>query len=47
MNRWGWGSLVAVTTTVGFLIKDLVVTRRPLGIRREKDHFSIVFAWNE
>lgn len=30
---------------IGFLIKDLVITWKPISIRREKDHMNIVVKW--
>jgi hypothetical protein len=33
---------VAVTLTVGFLIKELVITWNPLGIRRERNPLSVI-----
>ncbi len=40
-----WMLLAAVVFTVGFLAKDLVISWRPLGVRRDPDHHSIVFTW--
>jgi hypothetical protein len=30
------------TMTLGFLIKDLIITWKPFGVRREKDHLNLV-----
>jgi hypothetical protein len=27
---------------LGFLIKDLIITWKPFGVRREKDHLNLV-----
>jgi len=40
-----WVLLAAVVLVVGFLAKDLVISWRPLGVRRDPDHHSIVFTW--
>jgi hypothetical protein len=38
----GIAGAVALTLAMGFLIKDLVVTWNPLGIRREKNPLSVI-----
>jgi hypothetical protein len=40
-----WMLLTAAVLTLGFLAKDLVISWRPLGVRRDPDHHSIVFTW--
>jgi hypothetical protein len=45
LNANRWMLLAAVVLTVGFLAKDLVISWRPLGVRRDPDHHSIVFTW--
>lgn len=40
-----WAALAAVVFTAGFLLREVVVTWRPLGLRREPDHHAIVFTW--
>lgn len=40
-----WMLLAALVFTTGFLAKDLVISWRPLGVRRDPDHHSIVFTW--
>jgi len=40
-----WMLLVTAVLTLGFFAKDLVITWRPLGVRRVPDHHSIVFTW--
>ena len=39
------GVMAGVVFLVGFLLKDLIITWRPLGLRRDPDHHSIVFTW--
>ena len=33
------------TLILGFLIKDLVLTWNPFGVKREKDHLNLVVRW--
>lgn len=40
-----WMLLTAAVLTLGFLAKDLVISWRPLGVRRDPDHHSIIFTW--
>lgn len=40
-----WMLFTAVVLTLGFLAKDLIISWRPLGVRRDPDHHSIVFTW--
>ncbi|MEO7598487.1 MAG: hypothetical protein ABIV50_06115 [Opitutus sp.] len=51
-----WGGNVSITPgrmfglaggvfILGFLVKDIVISWRPLGLRRDPDHHSIVFTW--
>jgi hypothetical protein len=40
-----WMLLAAVVLALGFLAKDFVISWRPLGVRREPDHHTIIFAW--
>ncbi len=40
-----WALLTAGVLTLGFLLKDFVVTWRPLGLRREPEHHTIIFTW--
>ena len=40
-----WMILAAVVFTLGFLAKDLVISWRPLGVRRDPDHHTILFTW--
>lgn len=36
---------VAGTMALGFIIKDWVISWRPLGMRREKDHLNLIVRW--
>ncbi len=45
LNDIIWASSVFLTLLTGFLIKDLVISWRPWGIRREKDHMNIIVKW--
>jgi hypothetical protein len=45
LNPGRWMLLAAVILTVGFFARDLVISWRPLGVRRDPDHHSIVFTW--
>ena len=45
LNPARWMLLTAAVLTLGFLAKDLVISWRPPGIRRDPDHHSIVFTW--
>lgn len=39
---FGVAGAVALTLAVGFLIKDLVITWNPIGIRREKNPLGVI-----
>ena len=39
------GTLAAAVFMLGFLAKDFVISWRPLGVRRDPDHHSIIFTW--
>jgi hypothetical protein len=45
MEQWMWGTIVMVTMSFCFVIKDYVIKLNPLRIRKDKDHQSIVFTW--
>ena len=45
LNPSRWMGLTAAVLILGFLAKDLVISWRPLGIRRDPEHHSIVFTW--
>jgi hypothetical protein len=45
LHRLGWSALVITTLLLGFFIKDWVVTWRPWGITREKDHLNLIVRW--
>jgi hypothetical protein len=38
-----WAVVAAIVLLGGFTLKDFVITWRPWGIRRERDHHSIIF----
>ena len=45
LNAGRWMLLAAAMFALGFLAKDLVISWRPPGIRRDPDHHSIIFTW--
>lgn len=45
MSPLRWSLLAAAVFALGFLARELVITWRPLGLRRVPDHHSIVFTW--
>jgi hypothetical protein len=45
IGRWHFLLAVAGTMVLGFAIKDLVISWKPFGIRREKDHLNIIVRW--
>ena len=40
-----WMLLAGGVFTLGFLARDLVISWRPLGLRRDPEHHSIIFTW--
>jgi len=44
MSQIQWTLAGLVITVTGFLIKDLVFQWSPWKVRREKDHFNIIFS---
>ncbi len=44
-NPARWMLLTATVLALGFVAKDFVISWRPLGVRRDPDHHSIVFTW--
>ncbi len=40
-----WMLLAGGVFALGFLLKDFVISWRPLGLRRDPEHHSIVFTW--
>ena len=44
MPAASWTVLVGISLLLGFLIRDWVITWRPLGLRRETDHFNIIIS---
>jgi hypothetical protein len=45
LNAGRWMLLAVAVLTLGFLAKDFVVSWRPLGVRRDPDHHTIIFTW--
>ena len=45
ISRGGFFLIVAGTMALSFIIKDLVISWKPLGVRREKDHLSLIVQW--
>jgi MFS family permease len=45
LDPWRWMLLAAGVLTLGFLARDLVISWRPLGLRRVPDHHTILFTW--
>jgi hypothetical protein len=45
LNPLRWSVVAAIVLLGGFTLKDFVITWRPWGIRRERDHHSIIFSW--
>jgi hypothetical protein len=45
MTPLRWATLAAAVFALGFWLREVVITWRPLGLRREPDHHTIVFTW--
>ncbi|MDP9008801.1 MAG: hypothetical protein M3N91_08865 [Pseudomonadota bacterium] len=45
IGRWEFALGVAATMVLAFVIKDLVISWNPLGLRREKDHLNLIVRW--
>ncbi len=45
IDRWELSLAAAATMVAGFLVKDLVISWRPFGVRRETDHLNLVVRW--
>jgi len=45
VSRWEYFLAVTGTLTLGFIIKDLVISWNPPGVRREKDHLNVIVRW--
>jgi hypothetical protein len=45
LNRWEFFLAGAGIMVIGFVIKDLVVSWRPFGVRREQDHLNLIVRW--
>lgn len=44
-SAWQFSLAIAGTLVLGFLIKDLVISWNPLGLRREKNHLNLIVRW--
>ncbi|MBP6508433.1 MAG: hypothetical protein KA257_12785 [Opitutaceae bacterium] len=45
LGAGAWLTFAAAVMLLGFLVKDYVITWRPLGLRREPDHHTFIFTW--
>ncbi len=45
ISRWDFFLAVAGTMALSFIVKDLVISWQPLGVRREKDHLNLIVRW--
>ena len=45
LNAGRWMLLAGVVLALGFVARDFVISWRPLGLRRDPDHHTIIFAW--
>lgn len=45
IGRWSFVLALAGTMALGFAIKDLVISWKPFGVRREKDHLNLIVRW--
>ena len=45
VSRWEYFLAVTGTLTLGFIIKNLVISWNPPGVRREKDHLNVIIRW--
>jgi hypothetical protein len=45
IGGWEFFLAVAGTMVLGFLIKDWVISWKPPGLRREKDHLNLIVRW--
>jgi hypothetical protein len=45
IGRWEFVVAVTATMVLAFVIKDLVISWNPLGLRREKDHLNLIVRW--
>jgi hypothetical protein len=45
IGRWEFLIVIAGTMILGFLIKDLVISWNPFGLRREKNHLNLIVRW--
>ena len=45
IRRWSFSVAVTGILILGFFVKDLVISWRPLGVRREADHLNLIVRW--
>jgi hypothetical protein len=45
IRRWSFSVAVTGILILGFLVKDLVISWKPFGVRRETDHLNLVVRW--
>jgi hypothetical protein len=45
IGRWIFLLAVVGTMTLGFLVKDWVISWKPFGVRREKNHLNLIVRW--
>jgi hypothetical protein len=45
IRRWDFVLAIAGTMLLGFAIKDLVISWKPFGVRREKNHLKLIVRW--
>ncbi|MEO6005030.1 MAG: hypothetical protein ABIZ04_09420 [Opitutus sp.] len=44
-TTYRWVVFAAFVFTLGFVVKDYVFSWRPVGLRRDPEHHSIIFTW--
>jgi hypothetical protein len=45
IGRWDFSLAVVGMMMLSFIIKDLVISWKPPGVRREKDHLNLIVRW--
>jgi hypothetical protein len=45
LSRCEFSFAIAGTMALGFIIKDFVISWKPFGVRREKDHLNLIVRW--
>jgi len=45
ISQWEFCLAILATMSLGFAIKDLVISWNPFGLRREKDHLNLIVQW--